>query len=152
VGERATRLTPLLVLVRDDARTLSGFATAPERERSERLPGGRGPGPAEALALRSGASVAALRAASAGGNTGALTRLPGVGRRRAAQLVLDLKDQVGPVAAAGGSDGEVLPWLTAPGVPPAAAQAAAARLPPGASLPVEERVRRALAVLSPEGA
>jgi holliday junction DNA helicase RuvA len=149
-GERTKLLTHLLV--REDARTLYGFATAAELELFERLLTARGLGPARALALLSGASVEALRAAIAGEDTASLARLPGVGRRLAAQLVLDLKDQVGPVAAAGGSDGEVLPWLTAPGVPPAVAQAAAARLPPGASLPVEERVRRALAVLSPEGA
>jgi hypothetical protein len=55
--------------------------------------------PARALALLSGSSVEALRAAIAGEVLAALARTPGVGRRLAAQLVLDLKAEVGPVAA-----------------------------------------------------
>jgi Holliday junction DNA helicase RuvA len=148
IGGRAKLLTHLLV--REDARTLYGFATAAELELFERLLTVRGLGPARALALLSGASVEALRAAIAGADAGALTRIPGVGRRLAAQIVLDLKDTVGPAAAEAGVDGEVLAWLTAMGFPPAAAQAAVAKLPPDAALPVEERVRRALAVLRPE--
>jgi holliday junction DNA helicase RuvA len=147
-GERTKLLTHLLV--REDARTLYGFATAAELELFERLLTVRGLGPARALALLSGSSVEALRAAIAGEDLAALTRLPGVGRRLAAQLVLDLKDKLGPVAAEAGVDGEVLAWLTAMGFPAAEAQAAVAKLPPGASLPVEERVRQALAVLRPE--
>jgi holliday junction DNA helicase RuvA len=133
-------------------RTLYGFATAAELDLFERLLGGRGLAPAKALALLSGASVEALRAAVAGADIGALMRIPGVGRRLAAQLVLDLKDKLGPVAMEAGVDGEVLAWLTAMGFPPAAAPAAVAKLPPDASLPLEERVRRALAVLRPERA
>jgi Holliday junction DNA helicase RuvA len=150
VGERTKLLTHLLV--REDARTLYGFATAPELELFERLLGVRGLGPAKALALLSGSSVEALRAAIAGEDPGALARLPGIGRRGAAQIVLDLQDKVGPAAAAGaaGVDGEVLAWLTAMGFPAAEAQAAVAKLPPDTPLPVEERVRRALAVLRPE--
>ena len=147
VGGRATLLPHLLV--REDALTLSGFATAAELELFERLLGVRGLGPAKALALRSGSSVAALRAAIAGENASALMRLPGIGRRLAAQLVLDLKDKVGPAAAEAGIDGEVLAWLTAMGFPPAESQAAVAKLPRDPSLPVEERVRQALAVLRP---
>jgi Holliday junction DNA helicase RuvA len=147
-GERTKLLTHLLV--REDARTLYGFATAAELELFERLLNVRGLGPARALALLSGSSVEALRAAIASENTGALLRLPGIGRRLAAQIVLDLKDKVGPLAAEAGIDGEVLAWLTAMGFPPAEAQAAVARLPRDASLPVEERVRHALTILRPE--
>jgi Holliday junction resolvasome RuvABC DNA-binding subunit len=77
-------------------------------------------------------------------------RTPGIGRRLAAQIVLDLKDKIGPVAAEAGVDGEVLAWLTAMGFPPAEAQAAVAKLPRDPSLPVEERVRHALAILRPD--
>jgi holliday junction DNA helicase RuvA len=147
-GGRAKLLTHLLV--RADARTLYGFATAAELDLFERLLTVRGLGPAKALALLSGSSVEAVRAAIAGEDTGALMRIPGVGRRLAAQLVLDLKDKVGPVTTEAGVDGEVLAWLTAMGFPPAAAQAAVAELPRGAALPVEERVRQALALLRPE--
>jgi holliday junction DNA helicase RuvA len=143
VGERAKLLTHLLV--REDARTLYGFATAAELELFERLLTVRGAGPARALALLSGASVEALRAAIAGADAGALTRLPGVGQRLAAQLVLDLKDKVGPAAAEAGVAGEVLAWLTAMGFPPAEARAAVAKLPPDAALPLEERAVRELA-------
>jgi Holliday junction DNA helicase RuvA len=115
VGERARLLTRLLV--REDARTLCGFATAAERELFEQLLTVRGLGPARALALLSGSSVEALRAAIAGEDAASLARTPGVGRRLAAQLVLDLKDKLGPGAADAGPDGEVLAWLTAMGFP-----------------------------------
>jgi Holliday junction DNA helicase RuvA len=152
VGERTKLLTHLLV--REDARTLYGFASAAELELFERLLGVRGLGPARALALLSGSSVEALRAAIAGGDTASLLRLPGIGRRLAAQIVLDLKDKLGPgaaeVGAAAGADGEVLAWLTAMGFPAAEAQAAVARLPRDPSLSMEERVRHALALMRPE--
>jgi Holliday junction DNA helicase RuvA len=148
IGERAKLLTHLLV--REDARTLYGFATAAELELFEQLLTVRGLGPARALALLSGSSVEALRAAIAGENTAVLLRIPGIGRRLAAQIVLDLKDKVGPVGAEAGTDGEVLAWLTAMGFPPAEAQAAVAKLPRDPSLPLEERVRQALTVLRPE--
>jgi Holliday junction DNA helicase RuvA len=148
VGERTTLFTHLLV--REDALTLYGFASAAELGLFERLLGVRGLGPAKALALLSGSSVEALHAAIAGENTGALTRIPGIGRRLAAQITLDLKDKLGPVAAEAGADGEVLAWLTAMGFPAAEAQAAVAKLPHDPSLPMEARVRHALAILRPE--
>ena len=151
VGERTKLLTHLLV--REDARTLYGFATAPELELFERLLNVRGLGPAKALALLSASSVEALRAAIAGENTGALMRIPGIGRRLAAQIVLDLKDKLGPASAdaeTATTDGEVLSWLTAMGFPAAEAQAAVAKLPHDPALPMEERVRLTLAILRPE--
>ena len=84
--------------VQEDALTLYGFATAAELQLFEQLLGVRGLGPAKALALLSGSAVDALRADIAGENTAALMRIPGVGRRLAAQIVLDLKDKIGPVA------------------------------------------------------
>jgi holliday junction DNA helicase RuvA len=148
LGERTKLFTHLLV--RQDALTLCGFAGAAELGLFERLLGVRGLGPAKALALLSGSSVEALRAAIAGENTGVLMRIPGIGRRLAAQLVLDLKDKLGPVTAEAGTDGEVLAWLTAMGFPAAEAQAAVAKLPHDPSLPMEERVRHALTILRPE--
>ena len=148
VGERTKLLTHLLV--REDARTLYGFGTAAELDLFERLLTARGLGPAKALPLLSGSSVEALRAAIAGENTGALLRIPGIGRRLAAQIVLDLKDKLGPVTAEAGADGEVLAWLTAMGFPAAEAQAAVAKLPRDPAPPMEERVRQALTILRPE--
>jgi Holliday junction DNA helicase RuvA len=78
-------------------------------------------------------------------------RIPGVGRKLAAQIVLDLKDKIGPVAAAEGpDDGELLAWLTGMGYSAAQAQQAVAKLPPDATQPLEERLRLALAILRPE--
>ncbi|HVG96626.1 MAG TPA: Holliday junction branch migration protein RuvA [Chloroflexota bacterium] len=141
--------------VQESALTLYGFGTAAELQLFEQLLGVRGLGPAKALALLSGSAVDTLRADIAGENTAALLRIPGIGRRLAAQIVLDLKDKIGPVLAAGttgGGDGEVLAWLTAMGFSAAEAQAAVARLPAaaGANGAVEERVRQALLILRPE--
>jgi Holliday junction DNA helicase RuvA len=144
--------------VQEDALTLYGFATAAELQLFEQLLGVRGLGPSKALALLSGSAVDTLRADIAGENTAALLRIPGIGRRLAAQIVLDLKDKIGPVVAAGaaggaaGGDGEVLAWLTAMGFSAAEAQAAVAKLPAaaGANGAVEDRVRQALLILRPE--
>jgi holliday junction DNA helicase RuvA len=138
--------------VQEDALTLYGFASAAELQLFEQLLGVRGLGPAKALALLSGSAVDAVRADIAGENVTALMRIPGVGRRLAAQIVLDLKDKIGPVVATGGppSDGEVLAWLTAMGFAVVEAQAAVAKLPQDGTLPVEERVRQALLILRPE--
>jgi Holliday junction DNA helicase RuvA len=138
--------------VQEDALTLYGFATAAELQLFELLLGVRGLGPAKALAVLSGSAVDALRADIARENLAALTRIPGVGRRLAAQIVLDLKDKVGPadVLGAGADDGELIAWLTAMGFATAEAQGAVARLPRDAAVPVEERVRQALLILRPE--
>ncbi len=148
VGERARLFTHLLV--REDALTLYGFATAAELELFELLIGVSGLGPSKALALLSGSSVQSLRADIARENVNALMRIPGIGRRLAAQIVLDLKDKVGPVAAEAALDGEVLAWLTTMGFPATEAQAAVAKLPHDPSLAIEERVRLALQLLRPE--
>ena len=147
-GERAKLFTYLHV--QEDALTLYGFSTPEELQLFELLLGVRGLGPAKALALLSGSSVDSLRADISRENVSALVRIPGVGRKLAAQIVLDLKDKVGPVAAGGPDDGELLAWLTAMGFAAAEAQAAVARLPREAGLPVEERLRQALAILRPE--
>ncbi len=139
------------LLVREDALTLYGFSTSEELGLFELLLGVSGLGPQKALALLSGSSVAALRADIARENTAALMRIPGVGRKLAAQIVLDLKDKVGPVVEAERpQDGELLGWLITLGFPPAQAQAAVAKLPKDSALPLEERVKQALAILRPE--
>jgi Holliday junction DNA helicase RuvA len=143
--------------VQEDALTLYGFASGAELQLFEQLLAVRGLGPAKALALLSGSAVDTLRADIAGENTAALRRIPGVGARLAAQIVLDLKDKLGPVPLTGvpgtsAGDGEVLAWLTAMGFAAAEAQSAVARLPKGDGTPtaVEDRVRQALLILRPE--
>jgi Holliday junction DNA helicase RuvA len=147
-GDRVRLFTHLHV--REDALTLYGFSTAAELELFELLLGVSGLGPAKALALLSGSSVDSLRADIARENTRALARIPGIGQRTAARIVLDLKDKIGPAEAAGPDDGEILAWLTTMGFAPAAAQAAVARLPKDGELSLEERVRKALEILRPE--
>jgi Holliday junction DNA helicase RuvA len=147
-GERVRLFTHLHV--REDALTLYGFATAAELQLFELLLGVSGLGPAKSLSILSGSSVDSIRADIAAENTRALARIPGVGQRTAARIVLDLKDKVGPVAAGAAEDGELLAWLTTMGFPAAAAQAAVARLPKDGAQPLEDRVRQALELLRPE--
>lgn len=148
VGERVQLFTHLHV--KEDALTLYGFSTAAELELFELLLGVSGLGPAKSLALLSGSSTESLRADIAHENTRSLARIPGIGQRTAARIVLDLKDKIGPVAAESAGDGELIAWLTTMGFPAAAAQAAIAQMPRDGSLPLEERVRKALELLRPQ--
>ncbi len=136
--------------VQEDALTLYGFATAPEQQMFELLLGVRGLGPSKALALLSASSVDALRGDIGRENVTALRRISGVGAKLAAQIVLDLKDKIGPVTEGGADDGELLAWLTTMGFAPAEAQGAVAKLPRHGSVSVEERLRQALQILRPE--
>lgn len=77
--------------VRDDAIVLYGFASRDERSCFEALIGAHGVGPAVALALLSVHSPAALRRAVAADDVDALMLVPGIGRKTAARLVLELK-------------------------------------------------------------
>lgn len=77
--------------VRDDALTLFGFATREERICFEALLGAHGVGPSLALAVLSAHSPSSLRAALADDDVDALTVVPGVGKKTAARLLLELK-------------------------------------------------------------
>ena len=96
VGGTAKLLTHLVV--REDALILYGFATSAEIELFERLLAVNKLGPAKALALLSGSTPAALRADIVRGNATALMRIPGIGRTLAAQIILDLKEKLGPIS------------------------------------------------------
>jgi holliday junction DNA helicase RuvA len=80
--------------VREDALTLYGFATRDERTCFEALLGAHGVGPAMALAILSVHRPAALRAVLAGDDVDALCLVPGVGRKTAARLLLELKSRL----------------------------------------------------------
>jgi Holliday junction DNA helicase RuvA len=85
--------------VREDALCLFGFATREERDCFEALIGARGVGPALALAILSVHAPGELRRVLAEGDLDALTLVPGVGRKTAARLLLELKarlDVAGP--------------------------------------------------------
>lgn len=140
--------------VREDALTLYGFATQAEIDLFERLLTVNKLGPAKSLALLSGSTPAGLRSDIVRGNIAALTRIPGIGRVIAQQVIFDLKDKLGPAdddADAGAGDAELLAWLQAMGFTATQAQSAVKRLPNALRAdPVEDRVRAALLILRPE--
>jgi Holliday junction DNA helicase RuvA len=108
-GQQATLATTLVV--REDSLTLFGFATPEAKELFELVQSVTGVGPKIALALLAVLEPDELRRALAGGDTAALTRAPGIGRKGAERLVLELKDKVGLVPAAGpGSSAPAAPW------------------------------------------
>jgi Holliday junction DNA helicase RuvA len=80
--------------VREDAIVLYGFATGDERLCFDAVLGAHGVGPALALAILSSMSPATLRRAVASDDVDALTIVPGVGKKTAARLLLDLKSRL----------------------------------------------------------
>ncbi len=80
--------------VREDALTLYGFTTRDDRDCFEALIGAHGVGPALALAILSVHGPADLRRALAEGDIDALTLVPGVGRKTAARLLIELKSRL----------------------------------------------------------
>ncbi|HUN66391.1 MAG TPA: Holliday junction branch migration protein RuvA [Bacteroidota bacterium] len=83
--------------VREDALQLYGFAAEAERELFSRLIGISGIGPKIALAILSGLRPADLREAILAGNIGLLTSIPGVGRKTAERIVLELRPALGKI-------------------------------------------------------
>ena len=101
VGQRATLHTSLVV--REDSLTLYGFTDADEREVFELVQTVSGVGPRLALAMLAVHSPDGLRRAVADEDYGALQRVPGIGRKGAQRIVLELGDRLGaPAPAAGG--------------------------------------------------
>jgi Holliday junction DNA helicase RuvA len=93
--------------VREDALVLFGFATAEEREMFRLLIAVNGIGPRMAQGILSGIPAGELRGHIASSNLGALTRIPGVGRKIAERLVIELREKLSRLGtlppAAGGS-------------------------------------------------
>jgi Holliday junction DNA helicase RuvA len=98
VGEEA--IVETYLHVREDALQLYGFASADERELFELLLGVSGVGPKVALAIVSGSTPVELRRAIAREDTARFEAIPGIGRKTAQRVVLDLKDKLGVVAEA----------------------------------------------------
>ncbi len=142
------------MLVREDALLLYGFATLAERTFFELLISVTGVGPKVALSLMSAVPLDQLQIAIAQENTTLLSQVPGIGKKTAARLVLELKSRVdlGAVAPAlaGASpvathvNAEVQEVLQSLGYSAAEAQAAVAGLPQDAPAELEERLRLAL--------
>jgi len=103
VGQQATLATSLIV--REDALTLYGFASVDEREFFELLLTATGVGPKLAQAALAVLSPDELRQAIASENLVQLCKVPGVGRKGAQRIVLELKDKINTVAMAEPSAG-----------------------------------------------
>jgi Holliday junction DNA helicase RuvA len=93
VGEPASLFTHLIV--RDDALLLYGFATEEERDLFLLLIGVQSVGPKMALAVLSGGPPRELLSAVASGDTGRLQAVPGIGKRTAERIVVELREKVG---------------------------------------------------------
>lgn len=163
IGAEVRLLTHLAV--REDAQTLYGFSTEEERRLFRNLLKVSGVGPRGALAILSGVSVAAFARCVRGEDIAALTRIPGVGRKTAERLVIEMRDRLdGPAApdssgadngtmagaTASASEGEAFSALLALGYK--AAEATRLLKVAGATGTTEERIRRALQGAAREGA
>jgi holliday junction DNA helicase RuvA len=99
LGELHTEVILLIhTHVREDALALYGFVSAREKHFFELLLSASGVGPALALKILSGMSVEELVPAIRGGDLGRLTTIPGVGRKTAERIVVELKDKLEAVA------------------------------------------------------
>ena len=159
-GSTAERLAPLSgevrlftsLQVRDDSLALYGFWAEEERLAFEVLIGISGVGPRVALSVLSRFTPSALAAAVSASDADAFTGVPGVGKKTASRILLELKgklegDWAVPAEAVAGQ-GEVIGALTALGYSAAEAREAAAAVPRGDSLSLEERLREALQRMS----
>jgi len=100
LGERLTLLTHMVV--REDAQLLYGFGSASERDVFRQLIKIAGVGARTALAILSGMSVADLAQAITLQESGRLTKVPGIGKKTAERLLLELKGKLGADLGAGG--------------------------------------------------
>jgi holliday junction DNA helicase RuvA len=103
VGQSARLATSLVV--REDSLTLYGFADDDERQVFELLQTASGVGPRLAQAMLAVHTPDALRTAVSGGDEKALTAVPGIGKKGAQKLLLELKDRLGEPAAPGAPPG-----------------------------------------------
>lgn len=148
-GERVTLLTHMVV--REDAQLLYGFGTTRERELFRELIKISGIGARTALAILSGMSVNDLAQAVTLQEVGRLTRIPGIGKKTAERLLLELKGKLGAeLGTAPGTEGEssndVLSALLALGYSEKEALLAIKQVPAGSS--VSDGIRQALKALS----
>ena len=152
VGEPVRLHTYLFV--REDQLTLYGFSSAEELRLFETLIGVAGVGPRLGCAILSHIRTEILYDAIAQENADFLATVPGVGKKTAARLILELRGKLVPAGspptgpAAHRDDAEVVAALRALGYTTAEAHAAAARVPRDAELTVEERVVSALRELA----
>lgn len=151
VGEAVRLLTHLVV--REDAHVLYGFGTDEERRLFRRLLRVSGVGPKIALALLSGLTVDAFTRCVQHQDVTALTRVPGIGRKTAERLLVEMRDRLGgPEGAADAAarppasspEGEAFDALVALGYKPAEAARLLKAAGTGGESSTEELLRRAL--------
>jgi Holliday junction DNA helicase RuvA len=136
--------------VREDALTLFGFGTPEELWFFETVTGVSGLGPRTALAMLSAMKAEDLCLAIASGNTDLLTEVPGIGKKIASRMVLELKDKItaGPVGVAATQysrdNQDVLGALISLGYSPSEASRAVAEIPTNAKLSLEDKIKLAL--------
>jgi holliday junction DNA helicase RuvA len=150
-GERVTLWTHLVV--REDAHLLFGFGSDSERRAFRQLLKITGVGARTALSVLSGLSVAELAQAVTMQESGRLTRIPGIGKKTAERLLLELKDKLGAdltttvgVFRAPPASSDILHALLALGYSDREAVAAVKKLPDG--LTVGDGIRQALKLLA----
>jgi Holliday junction DNA helicase RuvA len=148
-GVKVSLLTHFIV--REDAQLLYGFATAAEREAFRQLIKITGVGPRMALSVLSGMSVGELAQAVTLQEGGRLVKVPGIGKKTAERLLLELKGKLGPdigVAASVANDhqGDILQALIALGYSDKEAALALKALP--AEVGVSEGIKLALRALA----
>jgi Holliday junction DNA helicase RuvA len=137
--------------VREDGMALYGFYAEEERNAFEQLLGVSGVGPKVALALLSVMDAKSLYKAIADEDQQRLAMAPGVGKRLAARLILELKGKLPSLAALGGvgvspygKQSEVLEALMGLGYSAAEAQAALGKIPHDQAMTLEEQITYAL--------
>jgi Holliday junction DNA helicase RuvA len=149
IGERVTLLTHFVV--REDAQLLFGFLSHDERATFRLLVKISGVGPRTALAILSGLSVNELAQAVTTQEGGRLIKVPGIGKKTAERLLLELKGKLGdalaaPVGVAAGAQADILQALLALGYNDREAAAALKALP--AEVGVSEGIKQALRALA----
>ena len=138
------------LIVREDAHLLYGFASEQERHVFRQLLKISGVGARTALSVLSGLSIADLYEAVSAQDSARLIKVPGIGRKTAERLLLELKDKldglVVAAATAGATTGDIVNALLALGYNDKEAQWAVKQLPGSAT--VTEGIRQALKLLS----
>ncbi len=148
-GEKVSLLTHFVV--REDAQILYGFASTEERAAFRELIKISGVGPRTALAVLSGMNVAELSQAVTLQEAGRLIKVPGIGKKTAERLLLELKGKLGAdigvsAAAAHGAQADILQALLALGYSDKEAAAALKALPPDVG--VSDGIKLALRALA----
>ncbi len=149
LGEKVTLLTHFVV--REDAQILYGFGTEPERAAFRQLIKISGVGPRTALSVLSGMSVAELAQAVTRQEAGRIVKVPGIGKKTAERLLLELKGKLGadigvPASVASDAQSDILQALVALGYSERDAALALKALPPDVG--VSDGIKLALRTLA----